>query len=213
MADINDGTSISPEASVFLNTVEALSRPRDQGALFYRARVSEKPLKSNEMGSPPSDLASAGRANPVGIPYLYLTEDLDTCCQEVRPNNGAKIYISKIRSTKELRLVDLTAPKQKIALLKFEEEEIELAIKCLNLLQQFSEELTKPVLPEKSHLEYIPTQFICEYLRTMRSYDGIIFNSSYGTGRNVVLFSDDFVVIDEPIAHAVTSVEVRVEAI
>jgi hypothetical protein len=215
--EINNEEAITKEAAVFLRTVDALSRPRDEGFIFYRARVSEKGLEAHEMGSPPAEVASAGRANPVGIPYLYVAEDFDTCCQEVRPNNGAKIYISQVAAVKNLKLVDLTAPKQKIALLKFEEEEIELTLKCLNLLQQFSEELSKPVLPEKSHLDYIPTQFICEYLRTIssyqgiQSYDGIVFNSSYGSGRNVVLFSDDTVDIEQPIAYSVTSVSVEVE--
>jgi hypothetical protein len=201
------------ESLVFLRTVEALCRARDQGAVFYRARISENQLTVQEMGCPPSNIASAGRANPIGIPYLYLAEDPDTCYQEVRPSNGATIYLSRVTARRELKLVDLTAPKQKVALLKFDEEEIALTLKCLNLLQQFSDELSKPVLPEKSHLEYIPTQFICEYLRTNKGYDGIIFNSSYGSGKNVVLFSEQLVDIDEPVAHTVTSVEVHVQAI
>lgn len=217
--EINNEEAITKEAAVFLRTVDALSRPRDNGSIFYRARVSESALGAHEMGSPPAEIASAGRANPVGIPYLYVAEDFDTCCQEVRPNNGAKIYVSKVIAAKDLKLVDLTAPKQKVALLKFEEEEIELTLKCLNLLQQFSEELSKPVLPEKSQLDYLPTQFICEYLRTIssyqgtQSYDGIVFNSSYGSGQNVVLFSDNTVIIEEPTAHTVTSVSVEVEQV
>lgn len=217
--ETNNEEAITKEAAIFLRTVDALSRPRDNGSIFYRARVSERTLRAHEMGSPPAEIASAGRANPVGIPYLYVAEDFDTCCQEVRPSNGAKIYVSRVTPAKELKLIDLTAPKQKIALLKFEEEEIELTLKCLNLLQQFSEELSKPVLPEKSHLEYIPTQFICEYLRTIssyqgiQSYDGIVFNSSHGSGQNVVLFSDDTVIIEDPVAHTVTSVSVEVEQV
>ncbi|RZM84682.1 hypothetical protein C3B51_02370 [Pseudoalteromonas rubra] len=213
----NNEDTITTEAAVFLRTIDALSRPRDSGFIFHRARVSDKALRAHEMGSPPAAIASAGRANPVGIPYLYVAEDFDTCCQEVRPSNGATIYVSEVIAARDLTLVDLTAPKQKVALLKFEEEEIELTLKCLNLLQQFSEELSKPVLPEKSQLDYIPTQFICEYLRTIgsyqgtQSYDGIVFNSSYGSGQNVVLFSDDSVEIEAPTAHTVTSVSVEVE--
>lgn len=98
-----------------------------------------------------------------------------------------------------------------MALFKYEEDEIEGILKCLNLLQQFSEELSKPVLPEKSHLDYIPTQFICEYLRSLDIYDGIIFKSSYGTGRNIVLFSEEKVNIQEPSSHRVRSVNVVVD--
>tara|TARA_R110001583_G_scaffold126857_1_gene278434 strand:+ start:2240 stop:3286 length:1047 start_codon:yes stop_codon:yes gene_type:complete len=206
----NDGI-ISKEASIFLRTVDALSQIRNKNFIFYRARISNSVLNASEMGPPPYDLASAGRANPVGIPYLYIAEDYTTCLKEVRPSNGATIYLSEITPNQELKLVDLTNPKLEIALLKFDEEEIELVLKCLNLLQQFSEELSKPILPEKSNLEYIPTQFICEYLRTLKSYDGLVFNSSYGNGRNVVLFSDKNVIINEPSILKVTSVDVQVE--
>lgn len=163
------------------------------------------------MGCPPSENTAGGRANPVGIPYLYLSEEPVTCYQEIRPSNSATLYLSEVQATCDLTLVDLTAPKQKMALFKYEEDEIEGILKCLNLLQQFAEELSKPVLPEKSHLDYIPTQFICEYLRSLDIYDGIIFNSSYGTGRNIVLFSEKKVSIQEPSSHKVSSVNVIVD--
>ncbi|QJY35191.1 RES family NAD+ phosphorylase [Vibrio europaeus] len=204
-----DGESI--EATTFLNTVSSLTKRRPRGSIFYRARISDKGLDSSLMGSPPQHLATAGRANPAGIPYLYLADTESTCFREVRPSNGATIYLSEVESISDMHLVDLTNPKQKVPLLKFDEEEIELTLKCLNLLEQFSKELSEPVLPEKSHLEYIPTQFICEFLRTIGSYDGLIFNSSYGAGKNVVLFAEDKVTIKEPLPHTVRSVEVVTE--
>ncbi|PCD85418.1 RES family NAD+ phosphorylase [Vibrio mediterranei] len=203
--------SSSLEGRTFLSTVDSLLKKRPINTVFYRARISDTNLTSDKMGTPPQDRASAGRANPVGIPYLYLAVDESTCFREVRPSNGATIYLSKVVATDELRLVDLTSPKQKLPLLKFDEEEIELTLKCLNLLEQFSDELSEPVLPEKSHLEYIPTQFICEFLRTIKGYDGLIFNSSYGAGKNVVLFSESKILIQEPIPHIVRSVEVHAE--
>lgn len=198
------------ERGAFLNTVDSLTKKRPINSIYYRARISDIALTSHEMGKPPQGLASAGRANPVGIPYLYLAEDKPTCFREVRPSNGATIYLSQVIAIADLILVDLTNPKQKLSLLKFEEDEIELILKCLNLLEQFSDELSEPVLPERSHLEYIPTQFICEYLRILNRYDGLIFNSSYGEGKNIVLFSDSKVKIKEPIPHIVRSVEVMV---
>ncbi|WP_051333335.1 RES family NAD+ phosphorylase [Aliagarivorans marinus] len=203
--------SSSIEGSTFLNTVDSLVKQRPISSIFYRARISDQPLTRESMGAPPKSVASAGRANPVGIPYLYLAEDKDTCFREVRPSNGATVYLSEVVAGEDLKLVDLTNPKQKLPLLKFDEDEIELTLKCLNLLEKFSDELSEPVLPEKSHLEYIPTQFVCEFLRTIQSYDGLIFNSSYGEGRNVVLFSESKVTIMQPTPYVVRSVEVLAE--
>ena len=42
--------------------------------IWYRARLQSmtEPFLRDEMGAPPKHLASQGRANPAGIPYLYL---------------------------------------------------------------------------------------------------------------------------------------------
>lgn len=50
-----------------------------KGNIFYRARITPNGrtiLDKNEMGCPPKELATAGRANPLGIPYLYLVKIL-----------------------------------------------------------------------------------------------------------------------------------------
>lgn len=201
----------SSEALAFLNAVDSLSRDKHKGSEFYRARISDKPLSAMDMGPPPKELATAGRANPVGIPYLYLAEDEATCFREIRPSNGATIYLSKVTANRDLKLIDLTNPKYRVALLKFEESELKSVLKCLHLLEEFAMELSVPILPEKSHLDYIPTQFICEFLRTVKVYDGLIFNSSYGAGKNIVLFSKEKVDIDSPMEKVVYSVDVMVK--
>ncbi|EOX3389265.1 RES family NAD+ phosphorylase [Vibrio cholerae] len=200
---------ITNESSAFLRTISHLERDIRTGKKYYRARISNNELSASDMGAPLVGMASAGRANPAGIPYLYLAESEEICCHEVRPSNGAKIFISEAEIISNLKLIDLSNPKQKLPLLQFEEEELELVIKSLHLLEQFSNELSVPVLPENSHLEYIPTQFVCEYLRNIGPYHGLIFNSSYGVGKNIVLFSDDKVLIHEPKSKRVQSVMVK----
>ncbi|MCC4860121.1 hypothetical protein BCU71_07910 [Vibrio lentus] len=202
---------LSIESSAFLLTVAQLERNVCVGKKYYRARISNENLLAEAMGSPPGGKASAGRANPAGIPYLYLAESEAVCCHEVRPSNGARIFISEVEVLESIKLIDLSNPKQKLPLLQFEEDELELVIKCLHLLEEFSNELSVPVLPENSHLDYIPTQFVCEYLRNIGAHDGIIFNSSYGTGKNIVLFSSNKVRIHEPLSKKVKSVAVSLD--
>ena len=48
-------------------------------------------------------------------------------------------------------------------------------------------------VPYRAHLDYIPTQFLCEYFKTICRYEGILFNSSFGKGKNLVLFNESFV--------------------
>ncbi|WP_244510957.1 RES domain-containing protein [Mesorhizobium sp. LCM 4576] len=40
------------------------------------------------MGAPPKRRSSHGRANPAGIPYLYLGSLPETAAAEIRPHTG-----------------------------------------------------------------------------------------------------------------------------
>ena len=48
--------------------------------VWYRARIQtgEGKFKISDMGAPPKRIASHGRANPAGIPYLYLGSTQNT---------------------------------------------------------------------------------------------------------------------------------------
>lgn len=51
------------------------------GTILYRARVLPDKVsyyKKNDLGCPPAEKVSNGRANPIGIPYLYL------CAQKIQ---------------------------------------------------------------------------------------------------------------------------------
>lgn len=56
--------------------------------IFYRARVHHREnqgaFASSDMLCSPKHMATAGRANPIGIPYLYLSDNLSTTLYEVR---------------------------------------------------------------------------------------------------------------------------------
>ena len=200
----------SHESNTFISLIGDLGTIRYQAEVFYRARISEEQLEFNKMGMPPAKLATAGRANPQGIAYLYLADNIETCIQEVRPSNGAIINISTFTASRELNFIDLTDPKKTVSLLKYEENEIHLILQFMNWLELFSAELSKPVLPEKSHLEYIPTQFVCEYIKAIaNNIDGIIFSSSYGSGNNLVLFDSEGFDVSVPVLHSVESIVVN----
>ena len=52
---------------------------------YFRARISDKKgFPKKYMGNPPSLLTKSGRANPEGISYLYLANNIETTLFEVR---------------------------------------------------------------------------------------------------------------------------------
>lgn len=189
----------------FFTLIETLEVKYSQGDSLYRARVSEKILTVNEMGMPPADRVTFGRANPAGIPYLYLAKNELTCIAEVRPSNGAKVCLATFKPKKDLKLLDLTNPRKKASFLVLEEDELLKALDYVALLEAFSHDLSLPVLPEKGYLNYIPTQFICEFFKTVCEFEGIIFKSSFGFGDNVVLFDEVHVRPDSLVNHYIVS--------
>lgn len=85
---------------------------QEKPASWYRARIEKdgETIAITQMGAPPTKLASSGRANPVGIPYLYLGSTVDTAMSEVRPQPGELVCIAKFHLNNNMKIVDLRAP-------------------------------------------------------------------------------------------------------
>ena len=192
---------------VLFQIMEQLKVEYDTGEIFYRARVSDDILSKEKMGMPPKEYASAGRANPIGISYLYLAENEATCVAEVRPNNTSNIYISSFIPKKKLSIVDLTEPRKKLSSCSFDETRFNTVIEIITLLETLSSELSKPVKPESSSIDYVPTQFLCEFIKSFSNCDGIAFESSFRRGKNFVFFTDENFQVEEPIANMILSIE------
>lgn len=188
------------QTNAFIAMVDSLKKSYSTERAFYRARVDENKLDIKQMRAPHPDIVTPGRANPIGISYLYLAEDERTCIAEVRPSNGSLVNIATFNLNKSLDLLDLTNPRKKASFLLQESESLEDSLTHINLLEIFAQELSKPILPHRSHLDYIPTQFISEFFKTVCSFDGIVFNSSFGHGKNIVLF-DQTVVRDKSMKY------------
>lgn len=157
--------------------------------LWYRARLIEddKPLPSDEMGAPPRKLAGHGRANPAGIPYLYLGSTRTTAVSEVRPQIGEHACVASF-DVRSIRAVDLRDPRKSASPFVLSSAEQIMSLRSgLPLLERLGEELTKPVHPRSAAFEYIPSQYLCEFIKK-RGYDGVIYRSSVSDGVNLALF-------------------------
>lgn len=160
--------------------------------IFFRARIntSDKPYKISKMSKPQKELVSNGRANPIGIPYLYLASSVDTAISEIRGNKGEIVTIAEFIMNKDLELADLRDPKNTISPFDFKEaNELELIYKNMPFLTLLGNELSKPIIPREANLEYLPSQYLCELLKNI-GFHGIIYKSSIADGNNYVIFND-----------------------
>lgn len=164
--------------------------PQSLGGTFFRARLQEgdRPIPLDEMGVPPVGKASNGRANPIGIPYLYLASDADTAVSEVRPHTGELAWVARFEVTRELKLIDLRNPRRTVSpFLLEDEQQVGTLRRSLELFSLLGEELTRPVVPSAAHIDYLPSQYLCEFIKH-QAYDGVVYRSSVGSGFNLALF-------------------------
>lgn len=159
---------------------------------FYRARINlnDAPYKLLELGKPPKKDVSNGRANPIGIPYLYLASTVETAISEIRGHKGEKVTIGKFKMIEDLELADLRDPKSTISPFELNDDnELELIYKNLPFLTLLGKELSKPIIPSEANLEYLSSQYLCEMLKHI-GFHGIIYKSSVDNGDNYVVFDD-----------------------
>lgn len=158
-----------------------------QGTVLYRGRVNRlsvlEPYSNEELGIPDATKVSTiGRANPYGINYLYLAQNVDTVIAELRPNRDSVITIGEFElksNIKVVKLSDLTIHKDK-----------DLCYLALLIGHYFS----LPVDKKDSNIEYLPTQYFAELCK-FNQLGGIKFLSSVMDNSekkhfNVTLFSD-----------------------
>lgn len=182
------------------------------GQKLYRSRITpmgQKRIKRDKMGCPPKALATAGRANPIGIPYLYLSDTAKTTYFEVRAVYLDQLSVGTFSIERELKLVDFvydvnlflayndgSAPLKEIVIKK-------------KVIEAISEDLSKPLRRYDSELEYVPTQLICEYCRRVVGADGVSFESSlHKGGRNYVLFDESAAKCTRVDSHEITRIDI-----
>jgi hypothetical protein len=160
---------------------------------WYRARllVGDTPHPIAEMGAPPKRLATHGRANPPGIPYLYLGSLPETAAAEIRPHTGEVACVAEFTIAGALRAVDLRNPRKLVSpFLLGAASAIGHLRADIAFLERLGEELTRPVLPRGAAIDYIPSQYLCEFIKK-KGYDGVVYRSSVSSGINLALFAPD----------------------
>lgn len=183
----------------------------NKGDVLYRSRINardqEIPYNKTEMGAPPIDFASAGRANPQGIPFLYLCDDIETTFYEVKALFLDVISTGVFLSNRSLKIVDFT---KKGSPFDSKYSNVKIGIVSELILKEISKDLSRPMRRGDTNFEYIPTQFICEYIKFSNKVDGIAFKSSLHIGTNYVFFNPkDFECQDDVQIHRINKVTIE----
>ena len=100
-------------------------------------------------------------------PYLSVVE--------VRPRLGARVSVARIRVNERLRLLDFSLQNYPKGMKPVK----------INLFYALSQLYSKPVTEDDDTLDYIPTQYIAEFVKRI-GYDGIVFKSSLYNDENSV---------------------------
>lgn len=167
-----------------------------EGQRLYRARIAKKiKFSPDEMGAPPAKLARAGRLNPEGISYLYLADSVETSLAEVRARAHDDVCIGRFGHSGRLRFVDFSKINviSPFAGTSFDLDWFAVNMKILN---HIARDVEKTMRRQDSLLEYLPSQFIAEFIKSL-GFDGIRFRSTlHNGGMNYVVFHEDVMTCD-----------------
>jgi len=197
----------SPDQEEFLRTVLATSKSRTSvlkvGSILWRAQQghdwrAEHPQEDLEVivpaPHPPSrmkprpDRANEGRANPKGIPYLYLATTKETAMSETRPWISSPISVASFKLKKKATVIDCSRYHDKFTFYFREPGPVK---RERAVWTDIDRAFARPVERSDDVADYVPTQVMAELFKR-EGFDGVAYKSAFGeNGFNVVFFDLD----------------------
>lgn len=186
-----------------LTTATSRSKNIKQGQRLWRAQIGseeeedpgspncggDRPLGRQRM-KPRRARATEGRANPRGIPTLYLSTSRETAIAEVRPWGEALVTLALFRTVRSLRVVDLTStsplPKGN-PYSPWRGKDLPPAVREKLVWSDICRSFAEPTNRSDDVADYASTQIIAELFKKNR-FHGIVYKSRLGRGCNVALF-------------------------
>jgi hypothetical protein len=220
----------APEHEEFLSAVAETSNGRKlslkKGANLWRAQLGHdwrdegqgdetfevQCAHSPERMKPLPDKAYDGRANPKGIPCLYLANSKETAMSEVRPWVGSYVSVGQFKILRDQQLIDCSRThKAGSFLLSFpfgerepEPSDIEKAV-WSDIDRTFAEPMTR----SDDSADYVATQILAELFKK-EGFDGIVYKSNFGEeGYNIALFDITAADLINCAIHQVDSIEFK----
>lgn len=203
---IGEQKELFTQFEVAFEDLAVFLEPEQQGNLFrariYDDREHKEKYTAAEVGVPPHEKARAGRANQAQQPVLYLANNRSTAVAEVRPWKGAAVAIAEVKMKRRLWLIDLSQVRPVNS--PFFEDLLKWRIDLANLLYRLGQDMSRPVMPREQEILYKPTQLLALMIQAT-GYDGCIYPSAMGSGKNYVLF-------DPQVAKVLNIEHVRVKS-
>lgn len=217
----------SSESNEFLQTLlatsEGFKERIESGSIFCRAQLGCRygdvfPHKHSphppERMKPRHREAPAGRANPKGMPCLYLSTKEKTAISEVRPWVGSMVSVAQFKTLRKLVIINFTESKfdphdkkyKKLEFISYEREPKPIVRKDI-VWTEINEAFSRPIIPNDQVDDYVPTQIIAEFFKDA-GFDGIAYASSLGTGHNLAIFDVDALQIDNCFLYEVNKVDI-----
>jgi hypothetical protein len=150
--------------------------------------------------------AKEGRANPKGIPHLYMANKRETAVSEVRPWIGSLVSCGIFEVRRDLVVIDFSTSGDAEEKYYFEEPDPEK--RTAAVWSHIDRSFSQPVSEGDDIASYIPTQIIAELFKS-KGLDGVAYRSAFGAGgTNICLFDIEAAQIEYCELHEVTSIEV-----
>jgi hypothetical protein len=159
----------------------------EKGTNFYRARIIElndmtiqddvlAGFSEKDSMSPDSKIATAQRASPSKISYLYVAQDEYTALSETRPGMFSFISLAEIEALESLKIFDLW---------------IDISIPPTSDFDELAAGFSAVIAEKDKEIDYLPMQYVAEYIKS-KGADGIRYISYQSKGgKNIVLFNEE----------------------
>ncbi|MCA0367938.1 MAG: RES family NAD+ phosphorylase [Proteobacteria bacterium] len=193
------------ETEAFLAAVLETSASRrvtiPAGQLYWRAQLGHawRPMGSDhdeeipcaypaDRMKPLPGRAWDGRANPRGIPCLYMASSMETAMSEVRPWIGSLVSVGQFRTQRELTVVDCSRHHTGVP---FHFEEPEPEARANAVWRHIDRAFAEPMTRSDDQADYTATQILAELFKHA-GLDGVVYRSNFGSdGFNIALFDPD----------------------
>lgn len=188
----------------FFSNINMTLKIKEGDLRLYRSRIGDiKGYKCKDMGAPPVDLISVGRANSGGIQCLYMADDVVTTFHEIKARELDYVTVGEfmLKRNKSIEIVDLSYLDN---IGPFSNEYFDKTWFAINIetIRKIGDEIAKPMRRYDSELDYIPTQYICDFIKHL-GYDGIKYKSTLDSnGNNYAMFDESkFTCINTKVCH------------
>lgn len=180
-------------SDVFSSFLTMVQKTYEKGTNFYRARISPNPegFVTKEMFAPPIGKRTAGRVNPDGIGVLYLSTDDKTVLNETRVASYDYVTIGEFKNNRSLKIANISDISRTSPFLY--NDNFQRYALNRSVFQEMAYEIAKPIRRNDSSLEYLPTQYIAEFVKS-EGFDGVEYESTLNPGgTNLALFNESLV--------------------